>query len=209
MSKGIIYILTNDAMPSYIKIGITTDLKQRLRSLDTTPVPLPFRCHYAIEVDDYDIKEKLIHDAFADHRVRPNREFFQLSPERAVSLLKAVGGKEIQFGNNEMIDEEGKVLEDDARIEKITKRGNFTFSSVNIPVGSEITFTRDDTKKVTVASDRKVEYQGEEYSLSTLAQKLLEELGYHWKSVQGPAYFKYKGEILSDIRNRLEEENEE
>lgn len=76
MSKGIIYILTNDAIPAYIKIEITTDLEQRLKSLDTTPVPLPFRCHYAIEVDDYDKREKLIHDAFADHRFRPNREFF-------------------------------------------------------------------------------------------------------------------------------------
>ena len=208
MSKGIIYIFTNDAMPNVIKIGITTDLERRLRELDTTGTPLPFRCHYAIEVEDYDIKERLIHDAFADHRVRPNREFFTLAPERAVSLLKAIGGKEVQFGNNEMIDEEGKVVEENSRIDKITKRSNFTFSGVNVPVGVEITFTRDDTKKAKVISDKRVEFEGEEYSLSNLAQKLFEELGYHWKSVQGPAYFEYNGEILADRRSRLEEEKE-
>ena len=64
MSKGNIYIFTNDAMPNIIKIGITTDLERRLRDLDTTGTPLPFRCHYAIEVEDYDIKERLIHDAY-------------------------------------------------------------------------------------------------------------------------------------------------
>ena len=40
-----------------------------------------------------------------------------------------------------------------------------------------------------------------------LAQSLFEQIGYHWKSVQGPAYFKYDGEILSDRRTILEEEN--
>lgn len=207
MSKGIIYIFTNDAMPSVIKIGITTDIKRRMRELDTTGIPLPFRCHYAIEIEDYDIKEKLIHDAFSDHRVRKNREFFTLSPERVVSMLKAIGGREVQFGNNEMIDEDGSTFEN-AKVEK-SLRTPFTFSSANIPAGAEITFTRDDTKKATVISDKKVEYEGEEYSLSALAQKLIEELGYHWKSVQGPAYFEYEGEVLADRRLRLEEENEE
>ena len=206
MSKGIIYIFTNDAMPSVIKIGITTDIERRMRELDTTGIPLPFRCHYAIEIEDYDIKEKLIHDAFSDHRVRKNREFFTLAPERAVSMLKAIGGKEIRFGNNEMIDEDGCTFEN-AKVEK-SLRTPFTFSSANIPVGAEITFTRDDTKKATVISDKKVRYEEEEYSLSALAQKMIEELGYHWKAVQGPAYFEYEGEVLADRRLRLEEESE-
>lgn len=205
MSKGIIYIFTNDAMPNFIKIGITTDLERRLRELDTTGIPLPFRCHYAIEIEDYDKKERFIHDAFADHRIRQNREFFTLAPERAVSMLKAIGGKEVQFGNNEMIDEEGNVVDDNKTEKKL--RSAFTFSGAKIPVGSEIAFTRDENKKAKVISDKKVEYEGKEYSLSLLAQSLFEQIGYHWKSVQGPAYFKYDGEILSDRRSRLEEEN--
>ena len=207
MSKGIIYIFTNDAMPNIIKIGITTDLKQRLQSLDTTATPLPFRCHYAIEVEDYEVKEKLIHDGFADHRIRANREFFTLSPERAVSILKAIDGKEIKFGNNEMIDEEGQVVEN-RKIEK-SLRSVFTFSSANIPIGSEITFTRNHDIKAKVISDKKVEYEGEVYSLSMLAQRLLNNMGYNWKAVQGPAYFEYEGEILSDRRDRLEEESDD
>lgn len=47
--QGIVYILSNEAMPGLLKIGLTTrkDLSARLRELYTTGVPVPFRCEYA------------------------------------------------------------------------------------------------------------------------------------------------------------------
>lgn len=54
--------------------------------------------------------------------------------------------------------------------------------------------------KCTVVDDKTVSYQGQSYSLSSLAQ-LLTGSKY---SVAGPRYFKYKGEWLNDIRHRLE-----
>ena len=40
---SIVYILTNEAMPGLIKIGLTNaTVEQRMLSLDTTSVPLPF-----------------------------------------------------------------------------------------------------------------------------------------------------------------------
>lgn len=66
-----------------VKIGRTTDLEQRIRSLDTTSVPLPFECVYACTIDkDAAFVEAQIFNAFADYRVRSNREFFEISPER-------------------------------------------------------------------------------------------------------------------------------
>lgn len=206
MGKGFIYVFTNDAMPGYIKIGITKDVKTRLKELDKTGIPVPFRCHYAIQVEDYEAREKLLHAAFADHRVRKNREFFLLAPERAVSALKAIGGTEFAEIENEMVDEEGKIIEEEQIKSKKQKR--FPFAACGIPVGSEIVFTRDENKKAHVSEDDNVEYEGEIYSLSALAKKLLEEIGYNWKSVQGPAYFTYNDEILADIRDRKESEEE-
>ena len=60
----IVYILTNPAFPDYIKIGRTTNLKQRLLSLDSTSLPLPFECYYAAKVDDSKKVEKLLHQSF-------------------------------------------------------------------------------------------------------------------------------------------------
>lgn len=208
MSRGKIYIMTNDAMPGYIKIGRTTStLEQRMKELDTTGIPLPFRCHYAVEVDDHETKEKLIHDGFADHRVRQNREFFELAPERAMAILKALGGHEVAI-NNSMIDESGQVLLDTPQTERIMNRGKFTFKELQIPIGAELVFTRSFTdgldKKCTVVSEgRDVTYNGERYTLSKLAMKFMRELGYNWSSIQGPAFFKYNDEILSERRDRM------
>lgn len=84
-TKGIAYILTNLSMPNYIKIGVTTTtVQERMRSLDCTSVPLPFACHFAIEVNDVFYVEKLIRKVFKDCRTRKNREFFTISPESAV-----------------------------------------------------------------------------------------------------------------------------
>ena len=95
MSAGIVYVLVNEAFDSYVKIGKTINLKQRLQSLDNTSVPLPFRCVYAIQVDDMDKIEKLAHGAFADHRTRSNREFFEIDPQRVISALQMTGGIEV------------------------------------------------------------------------------------------------------------------
>ena len=44
LPQGIVYILTNEAMPGYVKIGRTDgDLAGRVRQLNSTGVPLPFR----------------------------------------------------------------------------------------------------------------------------------------------------------------------
>jgi len=86
----IIYVLINEAMPGYVKVGITTNLEQRIRSLDTTSVPLPFEVFYAATVQDSKFVERQIFEAFLDKRVRSSREFFQISPEQAVAIIKLV-----------------------------------------------------------------------------------------------------------------------
>ena len=77
----VIYVLTNEAMPGLIKIGITNgDVSERIKQLDNTSIPLPFECFYAAEVTDAAKAEKAIHTAFGDHRVRPSREFSSSPP---------------------------------------------------------------------------------------------------------------------------------
>ena len=201
---GKVYILTNDAMPGIIKIGITEgSVEERMKTLDTTPVPMPFRFHFAIESEKFKEIEKLMHNAFSHFRIRDNREFFKMDAENAVSALKISGAPEIKM-NNEMIDEKGAIIEEELKpLKKV-----FTFSSVNIPENAELSFTRDESIKCKVISDREVEYEGVKYYLSGLAKKLFNDMGYNWKAVQGTMYFKYKDKILSEIRNEIESEED-
>ena len=113
---GIVYVLTNAAFDGYVKIGKTTNLEQRLRSLDNTSVPLPFRCVYAVEVDDEAEVERRLHQTFADNRTRITREFFEVDAQRVISAMKLTRGKDVTPKDDIAEDEEGlKAIEKAAR----------------------------------------------------------------------------------------------
>ena len=73
--SNIIYVLTNEAMPGLVKIGLTTDsVESRISQLSAhSGVPLPFECYFAAEVKDCAKLEKTLHQLFSEGRVNPNR----------------------------------------------------------------------------------------------------------------------------------------
>ena len=195
----IVYVLINEAMPGYVKIGFTTNLEQRIRSLDTTSVPLPFECFYACTVNDCKFVERQLHDAFLDHRVRSNREFFEISPERVVSALKLAAVEDVTPKVDYVETEEDKKALDEAR----SRRGSFSFKMVDIPVGSVIKYIDDERIQATVirqAGQMTIDFMGEETSPSAAAQKI-KGTSY---PLQGTIYWMYEGETLDERRTRLE-----
>jgi len=196
MPDETIYILINEAMPGYIKIGMTGNLEERIRSLDNTSTPLPFECYYAATVKNAREIEKLMHDIFLDHRVRSNREFFELAPDRAVSALKLAAIEEVTPKRDFVETNEDQTALNQAR----EKRSVFNFAMVGIPVGSELKYIYDENIKAKVVDNRSIELNGEITSLSSSAQKLL---GYQ-RSVQGTLYWTYQDEPLDARRKRIE-----
>ena len=189
-------------MPGYVKIGKTTDLEQRVRDLSrASGVPLPFEVFYAAKVKDMHVAEKLIHDAFDDHRVAPNREFFKIAPERAVAALKLAETENVT-PHQDFVDspEEQRAL-DKAR----KNRAKFKFEMVKIPVGSILTFTRNPEITCKVIDDTQIEYAGEIKSLSEAA-KLALGIDYN---VAGTLYWEYEDETLDERRRRFEEGNDQ
>lgn len=91
---GIVYVLSNDAMPGIVKIGMTlrNDVTSRMKELYGTGVPLPFNLEYACSVESskcWEV-ENALHTAFEPYRVNPNREFFRINAKQAVSILKII-----------------------------------------------------------------------------------------------------------------------
>ena len=199
--RGIIYILVNEAMPGFIKIGkTTTSVEQRVLELSrSTSVPVPFECHFAAKVNRVSEVERALHNAFGDFRKNPKREFFSVSPERVVAILKLLEIEEVTLSPDAGVEsKEAEIAIADAR----QRRSAFNFGMVHIPAGAELTYTRDENVKCRVAPDLKhVEFKGETMSLSRAAQIAL---GSKWLE-QGPAYWRFDGEILDELRNRLEE----
>ena len=203
MKKQIVYILTNQSHPSYIKIGKTTNLRQRLSSLDSTGVPLPFECYYAVEVDDMSKVEKLLHHSFDKYRVRKNREFFELLPENAKSALQLTNGKDVTPKNDIVESADDQKALDKAR----NKRKRFSFDLLNIEPGSILTFSKDESQICEVINDRLVKFRGEEMTLSGSALKIINEMDYDWSQIHGPAYWEFNGQSLHQLRLEMETES--
>jgi len=204
-SAGIVYILTNQAMPGYVKIGkTTTSVEQRILELSrSSAVPLPFECYYAAKVSDVSQVERAFHDAFGDHRINPRREFFNIQPERIVSVLKLLCVEDVTPSQDAGVEnKEDAVALEAAR----KKRAAFNFKMVGIPAGAELLFIRDESIKCRVSTDLKhVEFQGEEMSISAATQHALGIT----RPIQGPIYWTYQGELLDERRTRMEEEEEQ
>jgi hypothetical protein len=199
----IVYVLTNEAMPGYTKIGKTTNLEQRLRVLYRTPVPLPFECFFAAIVADSRFVERQLHEAFGDQRVSPNREFFEIAPERVVAALKLATLQDVTPKKDYVETEGDQQALDSAR----TRRSVFNFEMVKIPPGSLLTFSRDPDITCTVVDNKRVLFEGKQQSLSSSALILLHRLGYQWPTVNGLQFWAYENELLAERRKRMEEED--
>ena len=202
----IIYVLTNPVIPDLVKIGITTNLEERVRSLSShSGVPVPFEVYYACKVSDAKKAEKHIHDGFGDHRVNPKREFFRINPERVVAILRLVEVEDVTPDKDFV---EDQVEQQSLDKERRRPKARFKFSLADVPLGAVLSFVRDKNIKATVVDDRHVDFEGEVTTLSRASLTLLNrDFGVNWTTVQGPAFWFYQDEILSERRARVEQED--
>ncbi len=197
-TPGIIYILTNPAIPNMIKIGMTTaeDVKIRMAQLYTTGVPLPYDCVYAARVANHELVEKALHTAFGPDRINPKREFFEIDPSQAIAIIKLMAIEDVtpKVANEaEQVDE----IDREAGVEYARKkRPRFNFAEMNIPVGSELVNVTNG-EVVTVVNDRLIMFRGQETSL-TYATRVILDNSYH--VAPGP-YWTYNGRLLRSIYN--------
>ncbi len=127
-----------------------------------------------------------------------------MAPKDAYEILEAIA--EIN-GQTDKLIKVAMSAEDQAAVETAEevdaehkeRLSPFAFSKCNIVPGDEVEWYADSNLKFKVLDDKNVEYQGRPFSLSSLATLLT---GSKW-SVAGPRYFKYKGERLNDIRQKL------
>lgn len=194
---GIVYVLTNSAMPGLVKIGKTSraEVQVRLNELYSTGVPVPFDCAYAARVADEAAVERAFHQAFGPYRLNPNREFFQIEADQAIALLKLMAVEDVTPAIREEADRVDASSED-AKKRLIKRRPNLNFQEMGIPVGATLDFTQA-PESVSVVSDRKVAFAEEEMSL-TQATRMMLSLDYN--VAPGP-YWTFEGKVLRDIYN--------
>ena len=92
---GYVYILTNPSFrEDWIKIGKSArPVDIRSKELDNTAVPLPFEIYATMKTSKYNEVEKLVHkiiDNLTNFRIRQNREFFNVAPQKALEIFKEI-----------------------------------------------------------------------------------------------------------------------
>lgn len=97
MARGIIYVMTT-VVPGLIKIGKTdvNNFNNRMYGLERHGYAnvTGLSREFAIELDDYDEKEKLLHEIFYKSRV-PNTELFALDVDLVTHLLSSFEGRQV------------------------------------------------------------------------------------------------------------------
>ena len=197
MSYEYVYLLTNPAMPEWVKVGKTNSIPDRLRNLsDRTAVPLPFECQAALKVPAdkvFDVEHSL-HE-FLGFSLDSSKEFFRTKPDTVLTFFRAV---------QRLVTDCTLLLKEDLNAETPSekkKAAATTFEILDLPVGSKLVYTGDSTKVCEVADAKnQVVYEGQNYSLSDLAFRLC---GYR---VSGYQRFTSDDELLADRRQRLHPE---
>ncbi|MDR1008760.1 MAG: GIY-YIG nuclease family protein [Rickettsiales bacterium] len=200
MAKGIIYIMTT-AVSGLVKIGQTgsKNFPERMRFLEANGYSnvAGLKKFFAIELEDYEAKEKLLHEIFSKHQVASS-ELFALDTDLVKQLLLSFDGKVIfPVATNKEKDFE--------EITKIRQQGaQFSFYKKGLKNGDKIVFANDETIVAKVVGEREVEYGGQIWKLSPLVYKIFEQKGQLNSSgaYQGAKYFKFNGKKLTDLSDK-------
>lgn len=192
-----VYVLSNEAMPGLVKIGMTDDTSTnaRIGQLYTSGVPYPFDLEYACEVPNALSVERALHTAFAPHRVNPRREFFRIEPEQAIAILRLLDRATDVTANvaSQPSDVDSESLAAVRAAKK--RRPNLNFEEMGIPAGSILTAADDPSIQITVADGRRVKISEDDVtSLTNATAVLLARPG-----TRPVIYWTFQGRLLSDI----------
>lgn len=230
-NEGYVYILTNPCFKEHlIKIGMTkreADIRAKELYRYNTALPHPFKVFAIFKTKKYKEVERFIHktlDNITDSRVNQNREFFDIDPYIILNLLKDLADlleeahpvlckeAEEELQNADINAEQSCIVNNE-----VSKRGpKFTFSSLGIRVGEELEYRCsqdnqpepkegleqfDASHKITVVTDKKIEYNDNRYSLTGFITVFSA-----WKKSFYDLFF-YKGKSLREIKKCINEDN--
>jgi len=206
--SGYVYILTNPAFKEdWVKIGKTSGtVEKRMEELFTTALPTRFELYAWCKTTKYNELEKQAHhilDKLTDSRIDDKREFFQLVPSEALTVLRELAAT---------IDDAQFYVpsEERANSQKASPAPPFRFSMVHLKPGAELVFEPTGTRVVVVEdkSDNKILFEGKKYTLSGFCKQFMPDNKRNKNDAyQGPHYFSHEGKLLLNLRAKYEKES--
>lgn len=214
---GFIYIMSHSSfLPECVNIGYTTDISQRQNELKRiTGMENNFEVYATYQVDAkltnkqlQDCLQKLNPESYSKMiSIRGDKgeiiAFYPIQAEEAYAILEAIAV--ISNQRNRLQKRQNitpvKLARNKRRKKSHKKQGPINLEKCGIMPGEQLEFYDEKSGinfKLIVADSRHVWYDSKVTSLSAVSQEVLQK-----PSLQGPMYFKYKGEPLLEIRKRL------
>ncbi|MDE0672646.1 MAG: GIY-YIG nuclease family protein [Caldilineaceae bacterium SB0662_bin_9] len=215
-----IYVLSNPAMPETVFIGYSRkeNISSEIAELYTSSVPAPFKCELAANVENARDVLALIHSIFASARISPDRDFFKVSSDQVMAVLKLAGGKDVtpaddgtvttaateaapapangrrRAANGRRRPRRGQAKSTSGR-KRRRRRPNLNFKQLSIEPGS-VLVGRDGTE-VIVHDERQVSYQDEVMFITPATRRML---GLDENAVVSAGqYWTYNGRKVSEL----------
>jgi len=193
--KGRVYIVINPYYTKVTKIGITdTTMEERIKGIIRDTDMEGWEEYYSFESEKYKEIEKhmlaILNCVKMKRHYKTKTEYFDVDPETALELLEAtleLVGETTTQSNDNLKKQKNKPLPLTMYAEK----------------GSELVFIRDENIKCKIVDEHYVKYDGKNYSISGLAEKLLKEKFNYTGRVAGTLYFKSNGKLLKDIQKEI------
>lgn len=215
-----IYVLSNPSMPETVMIGYSRkeNISGEIAELYTASVPTPFKCELAASVENARDVLGLIHSIFESARVAPDRDFFKVSSEQVMAVLKLAGGRDVTpsadgtvaaepapapapaNGRRRRRSANGRRRPRAAQAKttgrkRRPRRPNLNFKQLSIEPGS-VLVGRDGTEAI-VHDDRQVTYQGEVMFITPATRRML---GLDDNAVVSAGqYWSYNGQKVSEL----------
>lgn len=101
---GWVYVIESPSLKNMVKIGTSRRLNgpfERVRELSGSSLPEAFRINGFCFSDDAFALENNMHKYFSKQRVNPNKEFFYITPQEAIKVLKEEFGCDVHFVNED------------------------------------------------------------------------------------------------------------
>ena len=106
---GWVYVIESPSLQGMVKIGTSRRLNgpfERVRELSGSSLPKAFKINGFCFSDDAFELENNMHKYFAKQRVNPNKEFFYITHQEAIKVLKEEFGCDVHFVNEEESEDE-------------------------------------------------------------------------------------------------------
>lgn len=105
-NAGWLYVISSPSLPNMCKIGCTRRLNPtiRVKELSSSSLPYAFRTHGFVFSDNCFELETQMHHYFDNKRVAPDREFFYITPQQAIDVLKNKFNQEIHFADKDWLE---------------------------------------------------------------------------------------------------------